>query len=264
MGRGERNGRVLHVQQHRRDDRQQRHDRQRAAGSRISNACWTVTQSSQRRPQQQGNNRILPERVDQRRTDGDTDGAELRPEERTHRRQYDEELRQLSTKIFVIRGNGGYRENGFGIDNGHRNANPYAAEETMQQRWGADSRFLVATAFVVALGLILGVRVAAQHASEQRDMALVGHDDLQARSAYQPTIQRQGNRWIAYIGHHGGMQRNPLTGKDEQNGTSIVDVTDPKKPRYLAHIPGEAGEGENGGAQMTRVCSGNTLPRADK
>jgi hypothetical protein len=134
----------------------------------------------------------------------------------------------------------------------------------MQQRWGADSRFLVATAFVVALGLILGVRVAAQHASEQRDMALVGHDDLQARSAYQPTIQRQGNRWIAYIGHHGGMQRNPLTGKDEQNGTSIVDVTDPKKPRYLAHIPGEAGEGENGGAQMTRVCSGNTLPRADK
>ena len=95
-------------------------------------------------------------------------------------------------------------------------------------------------------------------------MALVGHDDLQARSAYQPTIHRQANRWIAYIGHHGGVKRNPLTGMDEQNGTSIVDVTDPKRPHYLAHIPGEAGEGENGGAQMVRVCSGTTLPRADK
>jgi hypothetical protein len=120
------------------------------------------------------------------------------------------------------------------------------------------------SSLVVALGVVLCVRAAAQHTSEQRDMALVGHDDLQARSAYQPTIQRQGNRWIAYIGHHGGTQRNPLTGKDEPNGTSIVDVTDPKKPRYVAHIPGEAGEGENGGAQMTRVCSGSTLPRADK
>ena len=27
---------------------------------------------------------------------------------------------------------------------------------------------------------------------------------------------------------------------------------------------GEAGEGENGGAQMARVCDGSTLPRADK
>jgi hypothetical protein len=51
---------------------------------------------------------------------------------------------------------------------------------------------------------------------------------------------------------------------DESNGTSIVDVTDAKRPRYLAHIPGEKGEGEGGGAQMTRVCSGSTLPRADK
>ena len=30
-------------------------------------------------------------------------------------------------------------------------------------------------------------------------MALVGYHDLQARSAYQPTIQQQGNRWIAYL-----------------------------------------------------------------
>ena len=71
-------------------------------------------------------------------------------------------------------------------------------------------------------------------------MELVGYNDLQARSAYQPVIQKQGERWIAYIGHHAGVQLNPLTGKQEPNGTSIVDVTDPKRPKYLAHIPGEA------------------------
>ncbi len=119
-------------------------------------------------------------------------------------------------------------------------------------------------ALALAVGIGLGTTAVAQHKAEQRDMALVGYNDLQARSAYQPTIHRQGNRWIAYIGHHGGVQRNPITGMDESNGTSIVDVTDAKRPRYLAHIPGEEGEGEGGGAQMTRVCSGSTLPRADK
>ncbi len=92
------------------------------------------------------------------------------------------------------------------------------------------------------------------HASEASDMELVGHDDLQGRSAYQPTIHAQRGRVIAYVGHHGGRARNPLTGQDEDNGTSIVDVTDPAKPRYLAHIPGPAGGAEQGGAQMARVC----------
>ena len=55
---------------------------------------------------------------------------------------------------------------------------------------------------------------------------------------------------------------NPLTGQVEPNGTSIVDVTDPRNPRYLTHIPGEAGEGEGGGAQMTRLCDGSALPRS--
>ena len=39
---------------------------------------------------------------------------------------------------------------------------------------------------------------------EASNMELVGYNDLQARSAYQPTIHQQGERWIAYIGHHGG------------------------------------------------------------
>ncbi len=92
------------------------------------------------------------------------------------------------------------------------------------------------------------------HGAEARDMELVGHDDLQGRSAYQPTIHKQGGRFIAYVGHHGGKARNPLTGADEDNGTSIVDVTDPARPRYLAHVPGAVGGPEQGGAQMARVC----------
>src|SRR5437870_10883884 len=70
---------------------------------------------------------------------------------------------------------------------------------------------------------------------EASNMRLVGTSDLQARSAYQPTIHHQGDRWIAYVGHHGGTPdvpkpRNPLTGQEEFNGTSIVDVTDPAHP----------------------------------
>ena len=96
--------------------------------------------------------------------------------------------------------------------------------------------------------------------AEERDMGLVGHDDLQGRSAYQPVIHKQGARWIAYVGHHGGQRPNPLTGKTEWNGTSIVDVTDPRAPQYLAHIPGAPGEAEAGGASMVRICAGADLP----
>ena len=60
----------------------------------------------------------------------------------------------------------------------------------------------------------------AQSRPEAKDMALLGYNDLQARSAYQPTIHQQSGRWIAYVGHHGGTKavpkpRNPLTGADE-------------------------------------------------
>ncbi len=103
---------------------------------------------------------------------------------------------------------------------------------------------------------------------EARDMRLVGYSDLQARSAYQPTIHLQNGRWIAYVGHHGGIPKdekplNPLTGQHESNGTSLIDVTDPHHPKYLAHIPGDEGEYEAGGAQMVRVCDGKTLPKGD-
>ncbi len=103
---------------------------------------------------------------------------------------------------------------------------------------------------------------------EANNMRLVGYNDLQARSAYQPTIHRQGDRWFAYIGHHGGTDAtpkpiNPLNGQPEFNGTSIVDVTDVAHPRYVAHLPGQEGAYEQGGAQMVRVCDGSQLPHGD-
>src|SRR3954471_12166109 len=127
--------------------------------------------------------------------------------------------------------------------------------------------------------LIVGLFVATStaHAQQQTvgappeasNMKLVGWSDLQARSAYQPTIHKQGDRFIAYIGHHGGTDDiptpvNPMTGQAEPNGTSIVDVTDPANPKYLRHIPGAPGKYEDGGAQMVRVCDGAQLPKGDK
>ena len=65
---------------------------------------------------------------------------------------------------------------------------------------------------------------------EAENMQLVGYNDLQGRSAYQPSSQQQGDRWYADIGHHSGIAQNPLAGREEGNGTSIVDVTDPANP----------------------------------
>ncbi len=121
------------------------------------------------------------------------------------------------------------------------------------------SRCLIALAFAVS-------PVLAQQAgqAEKSNMELLGSSDLQGRSAYQPLVHKQGDRWIAYVGHHGGRTLNTLNGKMEDNGTSVLDVTNPKQPKILFHIPGEPGEGETGGAQMVRVCNGSELPRADK
>ncbi|MBI3711269.1 MAG: hypothetical protein HY246_26805, partial [Proteobacteria bacterium] len=137
-------------------------------------------------------------------------------------------------------------------------------------------RLFVASAVLgAALALGCAGNAAAQSAPrigdppEARDMTLLGANDLQARSAYQPLVREQNGRWIAYIGHHGGIEAvpkplNPLTGVPEFNGTSIVDVTDPRAPRYLAHVPGEEGLGESGGAQMVRVCGGAELLKGER
>jgi len=90
-------------------------------------------------------------------------------------------------------------------------------------------------------------------------MELIGHSDLQGRPSYEPTVIQQGNRFILYVGHHQGSARNPLTGVVEPNGTSIVDVTNPRRPVQLFHIPGVPGGAHNN--SMVRVCAGASLPR---
>ena len=97
------------------------------------------------------------------------------------------------------------------------------------------------------------------HGEERFNTRLVGAHDLQGRSAYQPLPVRQGERRIAYVGHHAGEALNPLTGAVEPNGTSVLDVTDPSAPVYLTHIPATGGAS---GAQMVQVCAGDRLPGA--
>jgi hypothetical protein len=135
-----------------------------------------------------------------------------------------------------------------------------------RERWFAPKWVLAGLLLMLAATISAGT-ARAQSQAEASNMELVGHSDLQGRAAYQPTIHKQGDRWIAYVGHHGGEVMNPLTGKVEPNGTSILDVTDPAHPKYLAHIPGEPPTrvgGDSGGAQMVRVCDGSELPHADK
>jgi len=74
-------------------------------------------------------------------------------------------------------------------------------------------------------------------AAEARNVRLIGHSDLQGRDSLQIVLKGD----FAYIGHHRGEGLNPLTGKVESNGTSIVDVTQPGQPKIVNHIPGRRG-----------------------
>ena len=85
--------------------------------------------------------------------------------------------------------------------------------------------------------LMVGISTPQAIAAEAQNVRLIGHSDLQGRNSLQ--IVLKGN--FAYIGHHRGEELNPLTGKAESNGTSIVDVTDPRQPKIVKHIPGKKG-----------------------
>ena len=71
-------------------------------------------------------------------------------------------------------------------------------------RWRTFSLFIA-----IACIASLSSAALAQSKPEAKDMALLGYNDLQARSAYQPTIHLQAGRWIAYIGTMAAPRKSP-------------------------------------------------------
>jgi len=128
---------------------------------------------------------------------------------------------------------------------------------------------ITALSVAVALALGAGTAQAINQSGEQKNMIRLGHTDLQGRPSYQPNvIQYPDGRYIAFVGMHSGVPRpvpacasflpNPLNGGAcENNGTMIIDVTDPRNPVEKALIPAPTG----GQAQMARMCLGSQLTR---
>lgn len=72
-----------------------------------------------------------------------------------------------------------------------------------------------------------------------RNVRLLGSSDLNGfGNGGQVTVAKRGGEYIAFVGHMQGM------------GTSIVNVTDPKKPKVISQIPVP----ENTHSHKVRVC----------
>jgi hypothetical protein len=98
--------------------------------------------------------------------------------------------------------------------------------------------------FFVALFVGAGTSARAR-ADESRNVRLVGYHPMQGRQALQVFTKSdtENGSW-AYVGHVPNTRTreatlNPITGKQEWNGTSIFDITDPSHPKLVWHIPNE-------------------------
>ena len=99
-----------------------------------------------------------------------------------------------------------------------------------------------------------------------RNMRLVGHNDLQARTrlpagdspAGRPLdrVHRAPRRRAGQSAHRRqGEQRHLDRRRDRSRGS----------PKYLAHIPGDAGRGrERAARRWCRLCNGTDLPKGDR
>ena len=89
-------------------------------------------------------------------------------------------------------------------------------------------------------------------ADDARNVRLVGYNDLQGReSLVVTTLSDAANGSWVYVGHHESYwdqkpKLNPITGKEEWNGTSILDVADPANPKLVWHIPNETNRNSRG------------------
>jgi hypothetical protein len=98
-----------------------------------------------------------------------------------------------------------------------------------------------ASTVLAVLALAPAVAQKIGDAPEATNMRLVGFHDLQARSAYQPTIHKQGERYIAYVGHHGASYvPNPMNAINGQaSSTAPRSWTSPirQSPNFSRIFP---------------------------
>lgn len=85
-----------------------------------------------------------------------------------------------------------------------------------------------------------------------QNVRLVGYNDLQGRESLVVTTKSDpaNGSWV-YVGHHESFwddkpKLNPITSKMEWNGTSVLDIADPSKPKLVWHIPNEANRNSRG------------------
>jgi hypothetical protein len=89
-------------------------------------------------------------------------------------------------------------------------------------------------------------------ADAAQNVRLVGYHDLQGReSLVVTTLSDPANGSWVYVGHHesywdGKPKMNAITGKEEWNGTSILNVDDPSKPNLVWHIPNASNRNSRG------------------
>ena len=85
-----------------------------------------------------------------------------------------------------------------------------------------------------------------------QNVRLVGFNDLQGRESLVVTVKAdQANGSWVYVGHHENLwdekqKVNPITTQMEWNGTSILDIADPARPRLVWHIPNEQNASSRG------------------
>jgi hypothetical protein len=105
------------------------------------------------------------------------------------------------------------------------------------------------TLAALVLGLVISVLAAVSSAqqapkAESENVRLVGYHDLQGRESLQVMAVTDTNGDWVYVGHSDNywgepQHLNPITGKKEWNGTSILNVSDPSHPKLVWHIPNE-------------------------